>query len=496
MSVISVKNLTFGYNSAENVFENVSFQIDTSWRLGFIGRNGKGKTTFLKLLMGEYDYTGQIRADVQFEYFPYAVEDKRRQTRKVLKDIAGQTEDWILERELNLMGMDGSCLDREFCSLSGGEQAKSLLAAMFLKPNGFLLIDEPTNHLDMLGRERAADYLRTKQGFILVSHDRAFLDGCTDHVLSLERSGLTVQSGNFTSWYQNKSRQDAFEQAENQRLKKDIRRLEAASKQAGQWADRAERSKIGGGKLRKETKSIGGRAYIGEKSRKLQQTRKNMERRAEMAVEEKRGLLKNIEKTDSLRLEGLAYHAARLVEGVDLSLFYDNKQICGPITFEIGRGERVALEGRNGSGKSSLLKLICGGDVDFTGRFSIGSGLKISYIPQDASFLRGELDEYASKCGVDTALFKTLLRKLDFKREHFEREMQFYSDGQKKKVLLARSICERAHLYVWDEPLNYIDIFSRIQIEEMLSDMNGALLFVEHDRAFLDKIATRRLIIG
>ncbi len=134
MSVISVKNLTFGYNSAENVFENVSFQIDTSWRLGFIGRNGKGKTTFLKLLMGEYDYTGQIRADVQFEYFPYAVDDKRRQTRKVLKDIAGQTEDWILERELNLMGMDGSCLGREFCSLSGGEQAKSLLAAMFLKP--------------------------------------------------------------------------------------------------------------------------------------------------------------------------------------------------------------------------------------------------------------------------------------------------------------------------------------------------------------------------
>ena len=112
MSVISVKNLTFGYNSAENVFENVSFQIDTSWRLGFIGRNGKGKTTFLKLLMGEYDYTGQIRADVQFEYFPYAVEDKRRQTRKVLKDIAGQTEDWILERELNLMGMDGSCLPK------------------------------------------------------------------------------------------------------------------------------------------------------------------------------------------------------------------------------------------------------------------------------------------------------------------------------------------------------------------------------------------------
>ena len=110
--------------------------------------------------------------------------------------------------------------------------------------------------------------------------------------------------------------------------------------------------------------------------------------------------------------------------------------------------------------------------------------------------MRGELDEYARKCGVDTALLRRCSGSWILKESILKGKCNFTATARKKKVLLARSICERAHLYVWDEPLNYIDIFSRIQIEEMLSDMNGALLFVEHDRAFLDKIATRRLIIG
>lgn len=493
MSVIDVKNLTFGYDSRENVFEDVSFQIDTSWRLGFIGRNGKGKTTFLKLLMGEYEYAGQIKAAVQFEYFPYEVKDKGQRTRSVLESIAGEAEDWRLARELNMLEVDKSCLDREFRLLSGGEQTKVLLSAMFIKPNGFLLIDEPTNHLDKRGRELLSAYLKTKEGFILVSHDRAFLDGCVNHILSLNRLSLEVQDGNFSSWYQNKTRRDAFEQAENIRLKKDIERLREASRKAGQWADRAEGSKIGGGILRKETKSIGGRAYIGEKSRRLQQTRKNIERRAQNAMEEKKGLLKDVEEVRELRMNDLFYHSERLIEGKDLSLFYGEKQVCGPLNFKIGRGERIALEGQNGSGKSSLLKLICGEDISFTGQLYRGAGLKISYVPQDASFLNGSLRKYAQECGIDATLFMALLRKLDFTREQFEREMQSYSDGQKKKVLLARSLCEQAHLYIWDEPLNYIDIFSRMQLEEMLLKSGASVLFVEHDGAFLDKISTRRL---
>ena len=223
MSLINVANLTFSYEtSPEPVFENVSFQIDSSWRLGLTGRNGKGKTTFLKLLMGEYEYRGTIQSSLEFEYFPFPVKKEDRMTLEVLEEICPLAQDWEMLREIQLMGMDGEILYRIYDSLSRGEQTRVLLAGMFLRENAFLLIDEPTNHLDREGRELLADYLRKKKGFILVSHDRMFLDACIDHVLSLNRSDIEVQKGNFSTWWENRRRQDAFEQAEHQKLARDI----------------------------------------------------------------------------------------------------------------------------------------------------------------------------------------------------------------------------------------------------------------------------------
>ena len=160
------------------------------------------------------------------------------------------------------------------------------------------------------------------------------------------------------------------------------------------------------------------------------------------------------------------------------------------MSFTLEQGERLALIGSNGCGKSSILKLLSGEDIPHTGNFHIGSRLVISYVPQDASFLQGSLREYAEKQRIDETLFKAILRKLDFSRLQFEKNMRDYSAGQKKKVLLARSLCQQAHVYIWDEPLNYIDILSRIQIEELILAYKPTLLFVEHDRAFCDNIAT------
>ena len=134
---------------------------------------------------------------------------------------------------------------------------------------------------------------------------------------------------------------------------------------------------------------------------------------------------------------------------------------------------------------------MCGQDIPHTGTLELASGLVISYVPQDASGLRGSLRDYAARCGIDETLFKTILRKLGFERVQFEKDMSDYSAGQKKKVLLARSMCQSAHLYIWDEPLNYVDVLSRIQIEELLTAFRPTLLFVEHDRMFCDKIATK-----
>ena len=178
MSLINVTDLTFSYDgSYENIFENISFQLDTDWKLGFTGRNGRGKTTFLNLLLGKYAYKGKISANVSFEYFPFEVEDKTQFTIDVIRSYAAESEDWQILRELNLLEVSDDILYRPFETLSNGERTKALLAALFLKENSFLLIDEPTNHLDAEARKAVCSYFNRKKGFILVSHDRAFLDG-------------------------------------------------------------------------------------------------------------------------------------------------------------------------------------------------------------------------------------------------------------------------------------------------------------------------------
>ena len=147
--------------------------------------------------------------------------------------------------------------------------------------------------------------------------------------------------------------------------------------------------------------------------------------------------------------------------------------------------------GSNGSGKSSIIKLLRGEEIPHSGLLSIGSKLIISYVPQDSSFLKGDLSDYALEYGIDESLFKAILRKLDFKRVQFEKDMSDFSAGQKKKVLIARSLCEHAHVYIWDEPLNYIDILSRMQIEELITTYRPTMIFVEHDRVFCDNISTK-----
>jgi len=281
MSLINVSNLTFAYDgSFDNIFENVSFQIDTDWKLGFTGRNGRGKTTFPHLLLGQYEYSGKISATVPFEYFPFQVANKEQPTLDVIAGISPDFQHWELMRELSLLKVSEDVLYRPFASLSNGEQTKVMLAALFLKENSFLLIDEPTNHLDMEARQLVSGYLHAKSGFILVSHDRAFLDNCVDHILSINKTNIEI---------------------------------------------------------------------------------------------------------------------------------------------------------------------------------------------------------------------KSILRKLDFSRDQFEKDISAYSGGQKKKLLIAKSLCENVHLHIWDEPLNFIDVISRMQIEELLLEHSPTILFVEHDREFCDRIATKMI---
>lgn len=488
MSLINVSHLTFAYEgSYDNIFEDVSFQIDTDWKLGFTGRNGRGKTTFLNLLSGRYEFSGNISASVGFEYFPYEVSDRRRTAEDVIYGIIPDCPRWELERELSLLEVDENILSRAFSTLSNGEQTKVLLAALFLKENSFLLIDEPTNHLDMHGRQIVSKYLNNKKGYILVSHDRAFLDGCVDHILSINRTNIEVQQGNYSSWIANKERQDNFELEENEKLKKEIGRLQKSALEKAEWSAKAERSKIG-------THSYD-RGYIGHKAAKMMKRSKVIESRQKTAIDEKSKLLKNIETSEALKIEQLPYHTSRFVSLEGVSIFYGEKAVCRDVSFTVEHGDRVELRGKNGSGKSSIIKLICDEQITYTGNFQKGSRLLISYVSQDTSHLSGDLSGYAYENRIDESLFKAILRKLDFSRVQFEKDMEDFSGGQKKKVLIARSLCEKAHLLIWDEPLNFIDVISRVQIEDLLLEFKPTILFVEHDSVFCDKIATKKVIL-
>lgn len=484
MSMIRVENLTFSYPSSyDTIFDNATFQIDTDWKLGFVGRNGKGKTTLLNLFLGKYEYRGKIISSVQFDYFPYSVSDKKRMTEDILYEVCPLAEEWELMRELSYLDVSADVLWRRFETLSNGEQTKVLLAALFLNENHFLLIDEPTNHLDTNAREKVAAYLKKKKGFILVSHDRRFLDGCVDHILSLNRTTIEVQSGNFSSWMENFQRQQEFETAQNERLKKDIGRLQRAAQRTSVWSDRIEASKYGNGPV--------DRGYLGHKAAKMMKRSKTIEARKQQAIEQKSALLKNAETVDTLKIHPLTHHSDLLVSFSDVSVIYDSTKVCEPIFFEIHQGERVVIDGKNGSGKSSLLKLLLNYPIEHTGTVAIGSGLIISYVPQDTSHLNGNLSIFAEKNNLDESLFKAILRKMDFERVQFGKNMEDFSGGQKKKVLIAKSLCEQAHLYVWDEPLNFIDVYSRMQIEHLIKQFAPTMLLVEHDIAFREAIATK-----
>ena len=491
MATIKISDLNFAYDGGEELFSHVTLQIDTRWRLGLIGRNGRGKTTLLRLLLGELEPAGMIDAPVPLALFPYPVPEPGRSVREIatsIVDDSDEFEPWRLERELSRLDVSEDVPDRPFETLSGGERTKVLLASLFLNENRFLLLDEPTNHLDLQGREVVGEYLRKKSGFILVSHDRSLLDHCTDHILSINRSDIELTQGNFTTWQRNYDYRQRFEEAENEKLRKDIRRLKDSARRSADWSGRAEKEKY--------DKDVVGRGmidsgFLGAKAAKMMKRSRQAELRREKAIDEKSKLFKNAEVDDRLSISPLRFHSNRLLDLSDIAVQYGGVPVLEGLSLSVDAGERIALNGANGCGKSTLLKLIAGEGIPFSGRRTVPSSLRISILPQDTSFLRGDLREFIRRRSLDESRFKTFLHKLGFAREDFENELSECSDGQKKKILLAASLCEPAHLYLWDEPLNYVDVLSRMQIESLLLECRPTLVFVEHDRAFLDTVATR-----
>ncbi len=525
MAIIQIHNLSFTYEgSALPVFSGLNFHMDSSWRLGLVGRNGRGKTTLLKLMSGQLKGEGQIVSALPFDLFPYEADMERPailalidtinpytvwegemdsclasadlyaiarygEIEEAYKEAEGYSIREQLTREAALLGFEPELLERPLATFSPGEQTRLKLAALFLKKGHFLLIDEPTNHLDEAGRKLVTDYLLQKTGFLAVSHDRDFLDAVCDHILALEKQGARVVSGNYSTYRENKQLKDDYEHTQNERVLQDVARLKSSSREKANWSDQVESTKYGTGALDK--------GFIGAKSAKMMKRAKVIEKRVNKQLEETESLLKNLEYTAPLKITPMQSPHKVLVRFENVSFSYDDSPLIDNLNFTLLKGERLALTGKNGAGKSTLFKLILGELAPSAGRVFTPKGLVISHLKQTGQGISGTPRDLALQSGLDLTLFFTLMRKFDLPQEAFDREFSGFSLGQKKKTLLSLSLAQSAQLYLWDEPLNDIDPESRDQLEDLLLLTGASMIFIEHERAFINKVATGELqLIG
>lgn len=493
MSTIKITNLTFGFDKqVDLLFEQANLTIDSSWKLGLVGRNGRGKTTLLQLLLGNYAYQGTIQFPLRPVYFPTNLAETNQLTYYALLEAA-DFELWELEREMNLIQLDPQLLWQPYSTLSGGEQTKVLLALLFTQEDFFPLIDEPTNHLDLPGRQHVADYLQQKDGFIVVSHDRQFLNQVTDHTLAIEKSQLVLYQGNFATYEEQKQLRDAFELAQNRKIKKEVGRLKKTAAEKAEWSRSRETDKYGK-TSEKGSGAVYDTGFIGARAARTMKRSKTIEQRMYDQIEAKESLLKDLEEVDRLTMNYQESRHRQLMKINQLTLHYPEQEpLFAPLSFELKRGTITALTGPNGIGKSSVLHHILGTfSGSANGEFLLPN-IKISYVRQNYESNQGKLQDFAEKNRLDYSSFLNNLRKLGMERNVFQNRIEEMSMGQRKKVELAKSLAQTAELYIWDEPLNYLDVFNQKQLEELLLEVNPSMLIIEHDQTFLENIHAQQI---
>ncbi|GBG95554.1 ATPase component of ABC transporter with duplicated ATPase domains [Ligilactobacillus salitolerans] len=490
MSQIEINNMSFKYDGQiKQLFNHVNLDLDSNWRLGLVGRNGRGKTTLLKLLQNKLEYQGTITHSVRFTYFPLNVLDYDELAFHSLN--INDADEWKLERELNLLHTDPEILWRPFKSLSGGEQTKLLLAILFIDKNNFPLLDEPTNHLDNRSRKQIANYLKSKkQGFILVSHDRHLINQCCNHILAIEKANLKLYQGNFSTYQHEKDLRDNLETGQNKKLQNSIKHLKKTVNEKKKWADKVEKKAAKDSLVK--TSSISSSDALKKRSSKIMKRAKTMDTRMKKDIVDKEKLLKNIEHIDPLSLRFSSDYHKALIRVENMQLSYNKQKLFETIDFTLERGQCIVISGNNGSGKTSILKALTNNfDGHVTGKIDIPSAIQISYIQQAFQKNHGTLKNFAEQYCLNYELFLNNLHKLGVERSFFNQKIETMSMGQQKRVEVAKSLSQPAQLYIWDEPLNYLDTYNQEQLLNLITTIKPTLLLIEHDQDFIEKAADK-----
>jgi ATP-binding cassette subfamily F protein 3 len=477
----------------QKVLDNISGKINRGEKIGFIGANGIGKTTLARILAGEETPdTGIIKYSPpspeifyleQYPVFTPGITPYQELYQTVLKySKSKENPDTLVKKSLNQAGIREKLWTQEAGSLSGGEKTKLMLAKVLVRDCDFLILDEPTNHLDMESSAWLEEIVQKMHKTVLViSHDRYFLDKIADKIWELTARGLKCYDGNYSSYktqkekeLKNAQRDYEKQQARIKHLKETINEMKnryaSAHKAAGQNDFyRAKAKKHAGAFKAKETE--------------LKRLEKNL---VEMPKRPRSPAFEIINKNVlNTKLPPV------LIQAENLMKKYGEKVVFQNVSFNLRRGEKVALVGGNGTGKTTLLKIICDIDREYQGSLKVNPSLHMGYFAQElevldhqASILDNVLTEQIS---VQEA--RILLANLLFPGDDVFKKVAVLSMGEKCRVAFAKLILSGANLLVLDEPTNHLDIISKEKIEEVLEEFGGSVLLVSHDRYLVQRIA-------
>lgn len=518
---VVINNMSFYYSDYYNpIFENVNLIVDTDWSLGLIGRNGRGKSTFLNLLMGKLvPVSGKISMDVSMEYFPYKVNEKYDKTIDVIKENIGglKTIEDIMEeiiatndesrynvysdmqekyaelsgyemearilKEMADMNLDEKLAYRDFSTLSGGEKTRMLIIVLFLRKSSFVLLDEPTNHLDIDGKEMVAEYLNKKKGYIVVSHDRDFLDKVTNHIMSINKTDINIEKGNYSTWKKNMDMVEKYEFRIRDKLEREIKQLERCSKQTRKWASVGNSQKNA---FKCNARSNGCRSYMHQAKKSEGNILEN--------INNKKKLLLNYEEAKDLQIiQKQIVDDECLIKAEKICFTYPNSSIIiKDMNVKIYHGDRIWIKGKNGVGKSTLLKLLSG-ELEIDKKIEYSEGIKISVSSQETLWASGFINERFETKEKENQLqlFLSFCDMFDLPDNFLTRPLETYSSGELKKVDIARTLSEGNDILFFDEPLNFMDVFFREQLERAILEYEPTIVFVEHDSRFGSNVSNR-----
>jgi len=503
------------YFGGNRIFSNITFEVQNGDRVGFIGRNGCGKTTVFKIIAGIEnpdkgsisirknstigylhqipDYPGKVNVinvlKTAFQ-FQYEISKELKILEQQMSILKESELEYALTKygELNALyetkggyeieeKMSKVCtglkfneefLNREFVSLSGGEKTIVILGKILLESPDVLLLDEPSNHLDVTSIEWLESYLKAYKGTVIViSHDRYFLDRVVTKIVEIEDGETSLYNGNYTYYVKEKERRvlEQFEDYKDQQKK--IKAMEKAIKQLREWAIQ------------------GGNEKFFKRAESMQKRLDKVEKVDKPLINQPKIKL-DFSETDRSGRDAVSI--------VGLCKSFDQKEILMDLNLEVRYGERTALIGDNGSGKSTIIKTLLG-ELDWNkGEVKLGSNTKIGYLPQNICFNNEDLsvlETFREDIYILEGPARGILAKFLFYGESVFKKVKNLSGGEKSRLKLCILIQNDINLLILDEPTNHLDIDSRENLEEALMEFSGTILFISHDRFFINKLGER-----